>query len=177
MLVNLTLQGAQTGDAPAPSTLYEAFGMDYAEDLKSREKDAILKATSDVNTKFAIEQATFIAAKEVTDRFDKNSDYRNMLAKAHEYAQQLYQMDDVNAQREILGQLRVTEYPLYLMTMTLMNEFAEQQQMQAETQAAVNGAQPDGDNPPPGTSKPKKDAAAQKQEPGKKNDNTEGKSK
>lgn len=116
----------------SPSTLYEAFGRDYAEELKSMESDAILKATSDVRIKFATEQAIFAASKEVVDKFDNNSDYRNLLTKAQGIAQELYQMQDENQQRAILGQLRVQDYPMFLMISQLLIEYSEQtQQSQA----------------------------------------------
>lgn len=180
MLLQTYMQDAQTGTGPAPSTLYEAFGMDYADDLKRKEKDAILKANSDVNIKFAVEQATFIAAKEVTDKFDKNSDYRNMLAKAQQYAQQLLQIPDEVQKREILGELRVSEYPLYLMVMSLMEEYAEQAMAQnqvSDQEGGVPGqpgAEGGGGAEAPSAKKPKKDASEQQKEPGTKNNsNTE----
>lgn len=175
MLLQTYMQGEQTGNGPAASTVYEAFGMDYAEDLKRKQKDAILKANSDVNIKFAVEQATFIAAKEVTDRFDKNSDYRTMLSKAHEYVQQIMQMGDETAKLQILGQLRVEEYPLYLVIMSLLKEYTEQAQAQAEEQEATGATAEEGG----GGAKPTsgKDSSEKQKEPAKKNPNTEGKKK
>ncbi len=146
----------------APSTLYEAFGMDYSDELKKQEKDAILKATSDVHIKFATEQAVFAAAKEVVDKFDNNSDYRNILTKAQVLAQQLFESNDEIAVRETMGQLRVQDYPLYLMVSQLMIEFSEQTTMQAEQTAAVAGAE---QGKAPGGAKPKADGAGAKKDP------------
>jgi len=151
-LRNMLLQLHATGTGEvSPSTLFEAFGKSYEDELKSIKQDAIMKAVSDVEIKFSVEQATFIASKEVVDRLDKDSDYRNMLAKAQGIAQELYQMQDENQQRAILGELRVQDYPMYLMATTLMTEYSEQTQMQAETDQATNAAdnsgQPSG---PPG---------------------------
>lgn len=135
-LRQMLLQLHANGES-SPSTLYEAFGMNYADELKSIESDAILKATSDVRIKFAVEQAVFVAAKEVVDKFDKDSNYRSVLTKAQGIAQQLYQMPDENQQRAILGDLRVTDYPMFLMVSQLMVEFSEQSMNQAQ----VDGAQ------------------------------------
>jgi hypothetical protein len=162
MLMQLHAEG--TG-AVSPSSLFEAFGKDYAEELKAIERDAILKATSDVHVKFAVEQATFAAAKEVVDKFDNDSEYRSNLAKAQAIAQQLYQMQDPNEQREILGQLRIENYPMYIMVSQLMIEFSEQAVASAETQMAENNANPEigGSSKPP--AKPKKDGAGAKKDP------------
>lgn len=146
-------------DECSPSTLYEAFGMNYADELKSKEKDAILRATSEVHIKFATEQAVFAAAKEVVDKFDNNSDYRNILTKAQGIAQQLFESPDEAAVREAMGQLRVGDYPMYLMVSQLLVEFSEQTTMQAEQTAAVAGAE-EGKAPP----KPKADGAGAKKD-------------
>lgn len=108
----------------SPSTFFETYGKDYNEELESMKKDAIAKAVNDVETKFAVEQAIFISSREVTDKFDKDNDYRTTLAKAQEVAQQLYQADDM-AKITILNQLRVTDYPMYMLVNMLLEEFAE----------------------------------------------------
>lgn len=165
-LRQMLLQMHQNQEA-SPSTLYEAFGMNYADELKRQEKDAILKATSDVHIKYATEQAVFAAAKEVVDKFDNNSDYRNILQKAQVLAQQLYQSGDDAAVREVMGQLRVGDYPMYLMVTQLMTEFSEQTQAQAEnTQAEQGGQGPgDGGDKKPAGAKPKSDGADAKKDP------------
>lgn len=153
----------------APSTLYEAFGMVYADEVKKQEKDAIIKATSDVQIKFATEQAIFAAAKEVVDKFDNNSDYRNVLTKAQGIAQQLFESPDEAAVREALGQLRVGDYAMYLMVSQLLTEFSEQTMGQAEQTAAVANAEegkaPPGAKPKSGGASDKKDSGASKPKP------------
>jgi hypothetical protein len=133
----------QTGGA-APSDLYESFGMDYNKVLESVQKDAISKAVKDVETKFAVEQAVFLASKEVVDRFDKDNDYRNALAKAQAVAQQLYQADPMT-QVTVLGQLEVTDYPMYVLVSTLVANFQENQAAQGMPgEEGTNGAEPGG---------------------------------
>jgi hypothetical protein len=126
MLIAMVAEGRAS-----ESTLNEAFGMDYEDELEKIHKDAISKAVHEVKMKFAVEQAVFLASREVTDRFDKDSDYRTSLAKAQGIAQQLYQEDPM-VQTQILGQLKVTDYPQYLLVFALLEEFAGQAQAQEE---------------------------------------------
>jgi ribosomal protein S13 len=119
------LQMVGTGQA-APSDLYESFGMDYAKVLEKQKEDAILKATSDVETKFVVEQAMFLASKNVVDRFDKDNDYRSALSKAQAVAQQLYQADPM-ARLSVLDSFQVTDYPMYVLVSHLLTTFDEQQ--------------------------------------------------
>ena len=166
-LRNMLLQLYPEGGV-SPSTLYEAFGRDYPEELKSIEKDAIMKATSDVNIKFAVDQAQFTASKQIVDHFDNNSDYRNMLAKAQTTAQQLMQVGDPNMQRQIMGQLRLEDYPQYLMVNSLIAEY--QEQTMASNEVAASEPQEEEAIPDAGASKPSKPAAkAKKDTPSKEN--------
>lgn len=164
-LRQMLLQLHSTGEC-SPSTMYEAFGLNYADELKSIEKDAILKATSDVHVKFAAEQAVFAAAKEVVDKFDNNSDYRNILTKAQGIAQQLFESPDEAGVREAMGQLRVGDYPMFLMVSQLLVEFGEQSQLQAEQQNVADGGAPP---KKPGGAKPKADGAGAKPKENKEN--------
>ena len=154
MLLQLHAEGSA-----AASTMYEAFGLNYADELKAIEKDAILKVTSDVNVKFATDQAQFVASKQIVDQFDNNSDYRTMLAKAQNTAQQLMQVGDPNVQRQILGQLRLEDYPQYLMVNSLIAEYQEQTQTQNEV-AATTPEQEEGAGSTPGSQDGEKSPAA-----------------
>jgi hypothetical protein len=146
----------------SPSTFFESYGKDYNEELESIKKDAIAKAVADVETKFAVEQATFITSREVTDRFDKDNDYRTTLAKAQAVAQQLYQADDM-AKMQVLNELRVNDYPMYMLVSTLLEEFMEQS---ANTAALQGEEGQDGQPGQPGAGGEggdKKDGAQEKQ--------------
>jgi hypothetical protein len=127
-LIAMTAEGRAS-----ETTLFESFGLDFEADLEKRHKDAISKAVHEVETKFAVEQAVFLASREVTDRFDKDSDYRTSLAKAQGIAQQLYQADPMT-QAQVLGDLKVTDYPQYMLVYSLLEEFMGQAQA-AEDQA------------------------------------------
>lgn len=125
----------------SPSTVFEAFGLDYQDELKNMSKDAIAKSVADVETGYAVEQAQFMASKNVTDKFDENSEYRNALTKAQGLTEQLMQIEDPAAKREMLGALKVQDYPMYLMVSSLLIEYSEQAQMQSQESIATSNAE------------------------------------
>ena len=146
MLIAMVAEGRAS-----ESTLNEAFGMDYEQELEKIHKDAITKAVHEVKMKFAVEQAVFLASREVTDQFDRDSDYRTSLTKAQGIAQQLYQADPM-MQTEILGQLKVTDYPQYLLVFALLEEFNGQAQEAEEQAGAGSGAGSPSSTGTPGSS-------------------------
>jgi len=118
---------AQNGNCSL-STLYESFGMDYQEDLKKQREDAVATATNQVETKFEVERAQFLAAKEVGEKFDKSSgDYRAALEQAQYAASQLAGADG-QTQRMVLNQLKIEDYAKYLMVAKLLDEENERRQ-------------------------------------------------
>ena len=118
---------AQNGNCSL-STLYESFGMDYQEDLKKQREDAVATATNQVETKFEVERAQFLAAKEVGEKFDKSSgDYRAALEQAQYVASQLAGADGPT-QRMVLNQLKIEDYAKYLMVAKLLDEENERRQ-------------------------------------------------
>lgn len=142
-LRQMLVQKSMAGDnSISESTLFEAFGIDYAEELESVQKDMLAKAVKDIETKFLVDQATFVASKEMVDKFDKDSEYLNSLAKAQAIAQQLYGVDYMTQMTE-LNQLEVTDYPMYLLVGRLLDEFME-------GQAAQGGMDEEGEDGAPG---------------------------
>ena len=128
---------AQNGNCSL-STLYESFGMDYQEDLKKQREDAVATATNQVETKFEVERAQFLAAKEVGEKFDKSSgDYRAALEQAQYAASQLAGADG-QTQRMVLNQLKIEDYAKYLMVAKLLDE--ENERRQEELAMAQNFA-------------------------------------
>lgn len=127
------------------STLFEAFGLDFDKELEKMHNNAIDKAVNEVRTKFATEQAVFLESRNVTDKFDKDSDYRTSLSKAQAIAQQLYQADPM-VKVQVLGDLKVTDYPQYLLVFALLEEFAGQsipEDEQAEGEAPSSTGTPE----------------------------------
>jgi hypothetical protein len=105
------------------TTLFESFNMDYDDELKQMREDAIAKAVNDIKTKLETDRAVFMASKEAATNFDKESEYKTVLAKAQQMAGQLSQADPVT-QREVLNELQLTDYALYFMVVRLLQEYA-----------------------------------------------------
>jgi cellobiose-specific phosphotransferase system component IIA len=121
------------------STLYEALGMDYDKELDRMKGDMVAKAANDVETKFEVEQAQFMASKKVGDKMDDSNGYQNLLREAQAAVQQLQSMDD-NSRRATLIQLKAENYPLFLMATTMLQEISQ----------GINpGQDPDTAQPPP----------------------------
>lgn len=114
------LQLVEQGQASL-STLYELYGMDYNEELDRIKEDMVSKAANDVETKFEIEQAEFLASKKVGEKIDDSGSYQNLLQEAQEVASELMNSDD-QTRNAALIHLKTTNYPLYMMTFKLMNE-------------------------------------------------------
>ncbi len=144
----------------SPTKLYEAMGMDYAEDLQQTKEDAISKAIADVESKFAVDRAVFLASKEIVDRLDKDNDYRTALAKAQQYAQQLYQADPTQ-QIMALNMLETTDFTMFLMVSRLLQEYQENPAVISQQEQDAEGGPPGaGGSSGPGDKKP----AAKKEE-------------
>ncbi len=161
-LRNMLVEMQKLGQG-SPSTLYEAFGLNYQDELEAGHNDAIAKATMDIETQFAVEQASFLASKEVVDRFDKDNDYRSTLAKAHQLAQGLYQADDM-MKVQVLSELQVTDYPMYLLVARLLEEFQENVLAQEEGGLGEDGPKKPGEEAKPGDKKPAGQKPAEKKE-------------
>lgn len=122
-LRQMLVQAEAAGKA-STSTMYEAFGMNYDDELESKQKDLIKQAVKDAETKFLVDQAVFVQSKNIVDKFDSDNDYRTALAKAMPIAQQLYTADPVS-QIEVLDQLQLTDYPLFMLVSRLIESYNE----------------------------------------------------
>lgn len=126
------------------SSLFEAAGMDYDKELKKIKEDAIAKAINDIETKLEVDRASFLSSREAVDKFDNDNDYRSALAKAQEIAEQLVNADE-GAKRQLLNQLKLSDYPMYLMVAKLLEEYqasAQHQQQVANEAGQVAGQLP-----------------------------------
>jgi hypothetical protein len=137
MLRQFLLQMVQAGEGSA-STLYESYGMDYKEELDRMKDDAIATARNKIETQVEIEHAEFLAAKIAGDMFDRNTEYKTVLAKAQEAAQQLQTMDG-QTQRLALNEMKLTDYTSYLMTMKILQDEQEQVNAEQEQEAKLQG--------------------------------------
>lgn len=116
------------------STVFELFGMDYNDELEKIKDDMVAKEMNKIQTKFEVDQAAFMAAKKTGDQLDQNTDYQAILVQAQGMANQLG-MIDPNAANEALSELKLTNYPLFVMTMRFLEE---KQQGVIQTGAPVN---------------------------------------
>ena len=103
------------------STVMETFGLDYTKELERIKDDAVEKAQNQIKAKFEVDQATYMAAKKTGDRLDQNTDYQAMLVQAQQIAMSLGG-PDAAASNQMLSELRIQNYPLYVMTMKLLEE-------------------------------------------------------
>lgn len=110
----------QSGEASI-SSLYEAMGLDYTDELFKIKEDKISKAKANIEATFEIEQAEFAASKDISKRLADDSNYKDLLRKATELATQLSNTDPSTMQ-SILVSMKLDNYPLYLLTIKLMNE-------------------------------------------------------
>lgn len=103
------------------TTLFESFGLDYAEEVEKMEKEAVIVAKSQIKTKLKVEQSQFLASKESGKDFDADTDYKDNLAKAQQMAEQLYGADEAT-RRAALNDLKLADYSQFVMVSKLLEE-------------------------------------------------------
>jgi hypothetical protein len=124
------------------TTLYESFGEDYNDELNKIKQEAVDTATTQIEMQLEVEQAQFLAAKKLSDNFDKNNDYKSALQKAQQIAEELFNTDD-STKRQVLNQLKIDDYAMYLLVAKLLQEESEARSAEmAMQQAAMAGGQP-----------------------------------
>jgi hypothetical protein len=122
--------------------LYESYGMDFDEELRKIKEDAVSSAVNKVETQIEIEQAEFLAAREVGEKVDKEGDYHNALEKAQAIAEELYNADEAS-RRQVLNQFKLDDYAMYLMVSKLLQEEQEKKSADlAMQQAGLAEGQP-----------------------------------
>ena len=147
-LRQVLLQLVGTGQA-SWSTLYESYGMDYEDELRRIKEDASAAARNKVETDIEVERSTYLASREAGERLGKDDEYKNALMKAQQLAEELASTDDAT-KRRTLGQLKVQDLALYLMTSKLLEEVnqANQQARQVEQQQELAAQQTGADVTP-----------------------------
>jgi hypothetical protein len=164
------IQLLQSGDISL-TTLFESFGLDFHEELERMKEDAVAKAQNQIEAKFEVDQATYLAAKKTGDRLDKNTDYQAILVQAEQIAngltnsatmmgqatpgeggesgqggegEQMQSGPDMAMNQEMLSELKINNYPLYVMVMKLMEEKRAQASSQAPLQPGQGAGAPGG---------------------------------
>lgn len=128
---------AQNGEG-SPSTLYESYGMEYTKELERIREDTVAAAVNKIKTQVEVEHAEFLAAKIAGDNFDKNVEYKTILAQAQQVSEELLQADD-QTKRLMLNQLKLENYTLYVMVSKLLSEGQEQEDVRSEQAAKEQG--------------------------------------
>lgn len=120
-LKTILFQAAQN-DQGSWSHFYETFGMSYDEILDKQKEDKVAKAENDLKIKFEIEQAEFLASKDIGKKMDDSGGYQNLLREAQQYVTQIVNAGP-DVKMQVLMELKVENYPLYLMTTKLLDEY------------------------------------------------------
>lgn len=138
-LKQLAMGLAQAGSM-SMTTLYEALGRDYREELARLTDDAKLKARQAVITQYESEQAQWLAGMEINKRSEQDSSYQDVLRQAQELASQIAPLDPSTSQR-VMTELKVTDYAKYLMVAKLVEESRTQATQQANLEAGMQAGQ------------------------------------
>jgi len=86
------------------STLFEAFGMDYKEELERKKDDSIAKASSEIEAEKGIEIARFLKNRNTSDDADSDSGFEDAKAQAHDLTHQVASAS-LDARRNMLVQI------------------------------------------------------------------------
>jgi hypothetical protein len=130
VLMNL----AQGGNV-SMTTIYESLGRSYEDELVRIEKDAKMKAQSDVRIQFTVEQAKYLEGLAIAKQNTKDDSYQSALTECQQIAEQLINADPTTT-RTVLNQLQVQDYAKWLMVSKLVEEGRTNQthQVQSEMQ-------------------------------------------
>jgi len=133
---------AQTGKV-SMTTIYESMGRSYADEQDRIRDDAVRDAKNQVLTQYESEQAVFLAGTEITKKNTKDDSYQAALQQAQQLVEELLQADD-GTKRQVLNELKVTDYAKYLMVSKLLEEQNEamraQNEMGLQQEAVAGGA-------------------------------------
>ena len=128
LLTQLSTQGLAS-----QTTLFEEIGLDFHKEQEKLKEEAVVKARMQVEMQYEIDQAHFLAAKEVGQEMEGNDDYKDLLTKAQEMADQLYQADD-GTRRSFLNKLKTADYTMYLLVSKIIDEIHQSPEHQAQVQ-------------------------------------------
>lgn len=148
ILMALTAQGNVS-----MSTVYEAMGRSYEEELERMREDAKMKARNDVRMQYEVERAQYLEGLEINKVNEEDTSYTDALKEAQNIAQQLAGVDP-NTERQVMDELMVTNYAQYLMVAKLTEEAKTQQTLALNAEAQGAAAANSGGQPPGGPGGP-----------------------
>lgn len=114
-----------TNGKASASTLLESYGIDYNEELKKIREDTISEAVNQAKMSMEVDRAVFLATTKAMDKFDINNDYTIALGKAQQMAEELHTAGP-DVCRQVLNQLKLEDYAMYLLVSKLLEEIAGQ---------------------------------------------------
>ena len=81
------------------------MGLDWNDEQDRIKEELVTRSRLQVESQYEADQAQFVAAKKAGEEMEGNEEYKNMLSKAQEVAESLYQADD-GTRRSYLAELR-----------------------------------------------------------------------
>jgi hypothetical protein len=148
MVKTVLMNFAQSGGA-SMTTLYEAMGRSYEDELDRIRQEAKIKARHDVRMQFEVEQSQYLEGMEINKENGKQDGYTEVLKQCQDMAAQLIGADR-GTTRQVLNELKVTDYAKYLMVAKLVEEGRTAQTMQASQEAGAAAQDPSSPNAPKG---------------------------
>lgn len=148
------------------STLYEALGRNWEDEMQRIQEDAKRKARHDVRTQFEVEQSQFLEGLEINKQTERDDSYMETLKACQDIANQLIGTDP-NTLRVIMGALKVKDYAKFLLVSKLIEEAQTNlvQSAQMDQQINPQGAEGGGKSGPPGSSPAGAKPEGESQEP------------
>jgi hypothetical protein len=143
------LMALSQGGNVSMTTVFEAMGRSYEDELERIKEDAKLKARNDVRTQYEVNRAQYLEALEVGKSTEQDSSYTDALQEAQSMAQQLTNADP-NTTRQVLDQLMVENYAMWLMVSKLLqeNRTAQTQAINQQTKEGIAAEQSGGGGGP-----------------------------
>ncbi len=102
-------------------------------------------AKMQVETQYEMDQAHFVAAKELGQEMEGNDAYKDLMVEAMGIASQLSSLD-MNSRMEFLGQLKLQNYTMYLLASKILDESSQaaMQEQQGQPSGGQQGQPPGG---------------------------------
>jgi len=147
-LKSILIQLTQSGNV-SMTTIYESMGRSYEEELDRIREEAKLKARNDVRQQFEVEQAQYLEGLEINKENKKDDGYMDVLKMCQDMASQLINADE-GTTRQVLNELKVTDYAKYLMVSKLIEEGRKTQTLQTDQELAAQAQDPNSPNAPKG---------------------------
>lgn len=118
----------------SPSTWLESFGFDLEEEQDKSRKDSINIETAKLQTEHEVKLAKFSKARDIAAQTTKESDLSRADLEAHQIAFQVLALQDPNAQKQLMLQLKADNPGMYQLVLSFiesvnqMPEFSQPQE-------------------------------------------------